>query len=70
MTHTRAILAITEERPQTVWEKGTKETFRDRPGQGVGKEAKSGRKPGGRNGEWWNTRELRPVSHLGECQGE
>lgn len=48
-----------------MWEKGTKEAFRDRPGQGEGKEAKSGRKPGGRDGEGWSTVELRPVKHLG-----
>jgi hypothetical protein len=52
---TKAILAFTEERPQTVWEKGTKEAFRDRPGQGVEKEERSGRKPGGRKGEGWST---------------
>lgn len=65
MTHARAIPTVREERPQTVWEKGTKEAFRDRPGQGEGKEAKSGRKPGGRDGEGWSTVELRPVKHLG-----
>lgn len=40
--HARAIPAIREERPQTVWEKGTKEAFRDRPGQGKAKEARVG----------------------------
>lgn len=57
-----------EERPQTVWEKGTKEAFRDRPGQGVGKESRSRRKPGGRNGEGRSPRELTLVSHLGRTE--
>lgn len=61
--HARAIPAVREERPQTVWEKGTKEAFRDRPGQGKAKEAKEAKS--GRDGEGWSTGELRPVRHLG-----
>lgn len=64
-THTRVIPTIREERLQTVWEKGTKEAFRGRPGQGEGEESRSGREPGERNGEGWSTGELKPVRRLG-----